>query len=340
MSAPLILLDNDFDEPARLWCGVGLDEVESRMVQLAVGTRLARSGLMVQEHLSTGGKRIRARLALAAAAALGQPRSRAIGWAAACELLHNATLIHDDIQDGDTTRRGEPTTWVRHGVAQAINAGDLMLMLPFLALEGTQAPAEVRWQLSLAMARAAELTVRGQSFDMDMLHTGRLGWSDWVHAAMGKTGALFGLPVEGAALLAGLDTTTANRLSEEFRKLGLIFQLNDDLLDLSPQKGRAPGSDLYAGKPSAVMVAHLDRQPEDTDWLMELLSRDEGALSPEEVAAAIARFEASGAVDMVRLRLRRLAQSCVSSPWLSAVPDLRNIALEILGQMNIPVEGC
>ena len=88
------LLDNGTLQPA-------LDEVEQRMRHLSAGDRLERAGVMAQEHLATGGRRIRARLALAATACLDADPARAVAWATAVELLHNATLIHDDIQDGD-----------------------------------------------------------------------------------------------------------------------------------------------------------------------------------------------------------------------------------------------
>ena len=122
MQPKLVLLRHDTEPPTSLRSAADLDNVERLMRSLASGDRLERAGVMVQEHLATGGKRIRARLAMCATAALGGDRGDAIGWAAAVELLHNATLIHDDIQDGDRMRRGEPTTWVRHGAAQAINA--------------------------------------------------------------------------------------------------------------------------------------------------------------------------------------------------------------------------
>src|SRR5687767_11974938 len=111
-----------------------LPQVEALMRTLAGAQVDNVTGPIVLEHLATGGKRLRARLALAAAEACGGRVEDAIGWAAACELVHNATLIHDDLQDGDVLRRGHPTTWVKHGMAQAVNAGDLMLLLPFLAV--------------------------------------------------------------------------------------------------------------------------------------------------------------------------------------------------------------
>src|SRR5687767_11384745 len=98
-----------------------LPAVEALMRELMEPDAGDPAGAIAAEHVATGGKRLRARLALAAADALGARAGDAVGWAAACELLHNATLLHDDIEDGDRARRGQPTAWVRHGVAQAIN---------------------------------------------------------------------------------------------------------------------------------------------------------------------------------------------------------------------------
>ncbi len=322
-------------EPGGLSSNDGLDAVEALLTRLAVGHRFARSGMMVQEHLATGGKRVRARLALASAEALGVARELAVPWAAACEMLHNATLVHDDIQDGDRMRRDAPTTWVRHGVSQAINAGDLMLMLPFLALEGLNTSGDVRWLLSRALARAAESTVRGQSWEMDLLGGERTSWEDWLRAADGKTGALIGLPVEGAALLAGLDARTAARFAAEFQPLGVLFQLQDDLVDLSDAKGRRRrGSDLYEGKVSALVVEHLALHPGERAWLLELLATPRDATSPEQVEFAMQRFFEGGAVAAVRARVAAYASAVRVSPLLSAVPDLHAIALELVSAMD------
>ena len=274
----------------------GLHLVEALMARLAGGGRFERTGVMVQEHLSTGGKRMRARLSLAAAAALGASREAAAPWAAAVELLHNATLVHDDIQDGDLIRRGQPTVWVRHGVPQAINAGDLLLMLPFLALADLDAPGSVRWELSRALADHAARTVRGQSEELDLLPGGHLDRAAYSRSVRGKTGALFALPVEGAALVAGLSAAEAAALGEAFVELGVLFQLQDDVLDLYGDKGRgAPGADLKEGKVSALVVAHLERVPEDRAWLLNLLRAPRDLTPQREVEEAIRRFRASGA---------------------------------------------
>ncbi|MEO1174347.1 MAG: polyprenyl synthetase family protein, partial [Myxococcota bacterium] len=145
-----------------------VEGVEKLMVELATGSKAEKTGDIVREHLSTGGKRIRARLALAAADALGATADSSIPWAAACELLHNATLIHDDLQDGDELRRGQPTAWVRHGMPSAINAGDLLLVLPTLAIERVPLSADVRWHLSRALAYEATRVIRGQVAEFEM----------------------------------------------------------------------------------------------------------------------------------------------------------------------------
>ncbi|MCA9571733.1 MAG: polyprenyl synthetase family protein, partial [Myxococcales bacterium] len=112
-------------EPRGCWHDGDLPLVESLLLDLATGERFERLGVIAREHLATGGKRLRARLALATMQALGGDRREAVPWAAAAEMLHNATLVHDDLQDGDAVRRGHPAVWARHGANQAINVGDL-----------------------------------------------------------------------------------------------------------------------------------------------------------------------------------------------------------------------
>ena len=194
-----------------------IEDVEHLMHFLARGERVEYTGEMVQEHLKTGGKRLRARLALAAVTGLGGDYESAVAWAASVELLHNATLIHDDIQDGDQIRRGRPTTWVVHGQAQAINAGDLMLMLPFLALSNMNVPDTARWRLSWCLADQAAKTVRGQVEELALLDNQEITQEAYFRSIQGKTGGFFALPIEGAALIAGCSEKESRALGEAAR---------------------------------------------------------------------------------------------------------------------------
>ncbi|MFT5683523.1 MAG: geranylgeranyl pyrophosphate synthase [Myxococcota bacterium] len=322
--------------PPTLRSSAMLDEVERMMRRLSAGDRMERTGVMVQEHLATGGKRLRARLALCAMEALGGSRGDGVGWAAAVELLHNATLVHDDIQDGDRVRRGEPTTWVRYGIPQAINAGDLLLMLPFLAVG--YAPEAQRWRLCQLLASGASDVVRGQVEELSMLSAESLSAEAWRRVVEGKTGGLFCLPVEGAALLAGHSPVESARIAAAFMPLGVLFQLQDDVLDLYGYKGReAPGADLCEGKISALVVAHLVRCPQDRPWLLELLRRPREQTGTADVEDAIARFRSSGALADVLDDILGQIQQVESAEILRLYPALRGVALQITALAMQPI---
>jgi geranylgeranyl diphosphate synthase type I len=308
-----------------------LDAVRAMMLELAAGARFERLGAIVQEHLYTGGKRLRAKLALGSLEALGGDPTQGVAWAAACELLHNATLVHDDLQDHDPVRRGHFAVWVRHGQAQAINAGDLLLMLPFIALEHLSVEPALRWHLSRAIARRAEQTVRGQSLEMCLLHGGRWDWDSYADAATGKTSALMALPVHGAALLAGRGPMESERLADCFMRVGLLFQIQDDIIDLFGDKGRGEiGGDLREGRVSALVVEHLRLHPEDQSWLIELLSRPRDATSDRDVEEVAERFRHGGALAGALARIEDERAALESAPELAAEPQLRQVALELV----------
>lgn len=313
----------------------GVDETEALMVHLAVGARLDRAGSIAREQLATGGKRVRARLALAAGEALGLDRDAMVPWAAACELVHAATLVHDDLEDGDRVRRGHPTAWARHGVAQAINTGDLLLMLPFLALERLDTSDLVRFRLAMTLAKRAEQTARGQALDLELLATGRLDALHWSRAAEGKSGALLALPVEGAVWLAGLAGRTAAEASAAFCRIGVLYQLRDDVADAFGDKGRGvPGNDLREGKVSALVVAHARLHPEEVDALVAVLETPRDQTTDVDVAHWLRRFRDGGALSAAHARIAALEDEILSSPMLCAMPDLRAVAESLVTSMR------
>jgi len=316
----------------------GLSETEQLILRLAntTGSRKAKEMLML--HLGSGGKRIRVRLALAAMEALGDLPSRAIAWAAAVELLHNASLVHDDIQDGDRKRRGEPTLWARYGKAQAINAGDILLMLPFLAIAEIPAKASIRSQLSALLARRTVNTVNGQIEELEMLSQQRLSFVEYISMVRKKTGELLALPIEGAALISGKESEEARALATPFRELGTLFQFQDDILDLYGDKGRGQvGSDLYEGKVSALVVAHLLKHPEDNHWLIALLKQTREQTSTSEVDRAIETFREGGALDYIILYMQKIIEEVSKHPTLKEEPDLLKVAMELAHRAMKPI---
>jgi len=308
-----------------------LQAVEALMRRLAAGERFERLGAIVQEHLFTGGKRLRARVALESVSALGGAGEAGVAWAAACELLHNATLVHDDLQDGDPLRRGHFTVWIRHGRAQAVNAGDLLLMLPYLAVDHVPVDDGVRYQLCRAVARRAEQTVRGQSLEMGLLQSGLWAWEDYAEAARGKTSALMALPVHGAALIAGFDPGWASEVADPFRSVGLLFQIMDDVIDLFGDKGRGErGGDLREGRVSALVTEHLRRVPEDRDWLVSSLTKPRDETGDEEIDALAGRFERCGTLRAVIGRIRTLRDEISDCEAFRREPRIRPVAQHLI----------
>lgn len=313
-----------------------LGAVERTMGRLARSGQIDRAGAMASEQLATGGKRLRARLALSSCRAFEVDTSACVPWAAAVELLHNATLIHDDIQDGDRTRRGEPTLWVKHGVAQAINAGDLMLMLPFLAL--AELPARQAGQLSRLLAEHASRTVRGQVEELGLLSSGRLDWDSYLHAVAGKTGALLALPVLGAAILAGREDAFLSDIDQLFCELGITFQLQDDVVDLFGDKGReVVGCDIYEGKVSALVVLQLSRRPDTRTELLDMLAKPRELTTPADVARARHMFSESGALDELLAAISLRANAIRQSSVLLREPRLRRLTEDLLGLALAPI---
>ena len=283
---------------------------------------------------------MRARLALATLEALGTGRGEGLGWAAACELLHNASLIHDDLQDGDEVRRGRPAVWARYGQVQAINAGDLLLMLPTRAIAEVPRSAETRWQLAELLSARAVQTVRGQSREQLLLAEEDLSWEGWRRAVEGKTAALFTLPVEGSALIHGLDAEDARALGDALRPLGVLFQLQDDLLDLYGDKGRGEvGSDLREGRVSALVAAHVQRCPQDRDWLVELLRTPRSETTEESVEAVAHHFRTTGTLDWCWDRIGVLASEVLGSPTLFRYPRLHAVVTAAVAMALAPIQN-
>jgi geranylgeranyl diphosphate synthase type I len=330
--------------PALLDKRDALADVERCMRALCTGARRELVGDIACDHLDSGGKRVRARLALAAASAFGVPRDVVAPWAAAVELLHNATLVHDDLQDGDRVRRGRPTTWAVHGAAQAINCGDLLLMLPVLALDAVVVDDATRYRLARAVHARAVATVRGQGADLalkDDLAAGHDPVECYLRCIEGKTGELFALPVEGAALVAGRSVETARALAEPFFVLGMLFQLQDDVLDLFGEKGReARGADVKEGKISALVVEHLRLHPGDAAWLHAILETPREQTTDDDVAAVIARFETAGALDAVLQRIVTLASHALNAPALQVEPMLQQLVVEVTAMVLAPIQAC
>jgi len=290
---------------------------------------------MALEQLNSGGRRLRARLALSASEVFGVDEASAVTWAACVELLHNATLVHDDIQDADRLRRGQATVWARYGVPQAINVGDFLLVLPYVALREIR--AEHRGALALLLGETSTRVVRGQVYDLALLDSGRLDPQEYYAAVRGKTGALFELPVSGAALLGNLGPERVARYGELFSSLGLLFQMQDDIVDLYGDKGKdGPGADVREGKVSALIVELIAARPGLRSRVLQVLRKTREETTPLDVEWIAQVCRESGTLMRVLEQMQAIADHALASVARTD-PSLRALVSELIQMCSGPL---
>ncbi|MFC8868682.1 family 2 encapsulin nanocompartment cargo protein polyprenyl transferase [Streptomyces sp. NPDC057148] len=242
------------------------------------------------------GKAIRPALVLASAAALGGPAARAaaVPAAAAVELVHNFTLLHDDVMDRDSTRRHRPTAWTVFGDADAILAGDALqaLALRLLAVDPHPASAAAAARLTDCVMELCE----GQHADtaMERRAPDEVALEETLVMAEAKTGALLGCACAVGALYAGAADEEVEALDAFGREAGLAFQLIDDVIGIwgDPRRtGKPAGADLAARKKSLPVVAALTSGTPAAAELAELYAApyDEGKEDLERSALAVER---------------------------------------------------
>jgi geranylgeranyl diphosphate synthase type II len=181
-------------------------------------------------HVGAGGRRLRARLGLAAGAALDLDPEVSVALAATAELLHNASLVHDDLQDGDETRRGARSVWAAYGADVAICTGDMLLSAGYAAATPVVAAAGPG-ALERVHSAVAE-TIHGQTADRRAADAPLADFAGYRRMARAKSGPLIALPLELAVDAAGRPGALA-RAAEAGRAFALAYQIADDLADVS-----------------------------------------------------------------------------------------------------------
>jgi geranylgeranyl pyrophosphate synthase len=224
-------LDNYADLPAQL--ERTMLELVGRNADIADEPTPSSAELAAGYHLSSGGQRVRGRLALSAGLALGLSKPDALCIAAAAELLHNASLVHDDLQDRDELRHGQPAVWTKYGANVAVCTGDLMLSAAYAALCGVSQVGQVALLpklLALVHARVAD-AIAGQCADLSVAAHSVDDLAAYKRIAQAKSGALLGLPLE-LALLASGHGAAAEHARDAAMAFSVGYQVVDDLADV------------------------------------------------------------------------------------------------------------
>lgn len=204
------------------------------------------------------GKAIRGTFALLSARAAGAPAERGLPAAVAVELVHNFSLVHDDVMDHDTERRHRPTAWTVFGTSSALLAGDGLLTVAAEVLTDEPAPSS-RWALRCLTAATRRL-IAGQSADLAFEQRDEVTLDECLAMARDKTAALLSCATSVGAVLAGAPSSLVTQLAAYGDHLGLAFQLVDDLLGIwgdPAVTGKPVGSDLLARKKTLPVVAAL-----------------------------------------------------------------------------------
>src|SRR6202161_3587893 len=260
------------------------------------------------------GKALRHAFTLLSARAARTAPERGVAAAAAVELVHNFSLVHDDIMDGDTERRHRPTAWTGVGVGAAILAGDALLVLAQdILLEG---PAPQGLWASRCLSAAVQRLIAGQGADLAFERRDDVTLEECKQMAGDKTAALMACACSIGAIYVGAPAALAMGLAGFGAHVGLAFQLTDDMLGIwgAPEvTGKPVRSDLRARKKSLPVVAALTSGTEAGRELGELLAKPE-PLSEDELLHAAGLVETAGG--------KEWAQAKVDSALASAATHL------------------
>lgn len=228
------------------------------------------------------GKRIRPLLVLLCNSACGADWQSALPAAAAVELVHNFSLVHDDIQDNSPKRHGRDTVWVKWGMPMAINVGDALFVLSNQAIVDLRAgyPAEVVVKAADILHNTCLDLTRGQFLDMSYEERDDLGVEDYWPMIAGKSAALLAACCQIGALLGGAEEDQQELYRSYGHYLGLAFQVQDDILGIWGDEnltGKSAASDLVEGKNSLPVLIGLGKKKRFAQrW-------SQGPIQPEEV---------------------------------------------------------
>jgi geranylgeranyl diphosphate synthase, type I len=272
-------------------------------------------------------------LARAGDRAVSIAQARAMPAAVAVELVHDFSLLHDDVMDRDLTRRGRPAAWTVYGVSQAILTGDALLTAAMLQLAGTAGPGDVRAAGVGVLASTVSALCAGQAADLTFEDQCDITMADCLAMARDKTGALLGAAAQLGAMAGGADRGTASCYRMFGRQLGIAFQLIDDLLGIwgdPAVTGKPAGADLTVRKKSLPVVAALTSGTAAADRLRQLYQQGRD-LAPEEVVVAAQLVEAAGGRSWARAEAARRTQSALDAlnrarPGPVAAAELRALA--------------
>lgn len=277
-------------------------------------------------HLITaGGKRLRPVLTLTASEAVGENTKNAIETAAAVEILHTFTLVHDDIMDQDELRRGVETVHEGWDESMAIIAGDALFAKVFEALgenaKKANLSAEKIIQLFDTVSKTSFKICQGQALDVGFEKRYKVTDSEYLEMVEKKTGALIKASTKSGALLGGGNEKEVNALAEYGKLTGIAFQIHDDLLGVAGEQekvGKPIGSDIREGKWTLPTVhAYQEATQEERGILLDILGTEDAP--DKEIEKVVDIFKKNGAIEFAKSKAQEWVENAKSE--LEIIPD-------------------
>ena len=294
---------------------------ELRAIEDAIAAEIASSVPLVAEMgefiAGAGGKRLRPILLLIAARLAGYQGPRAVRMGCVVELLHTATLIHDDVVDQAPLRRGRPSANARWGDDASILVGDHLYSKSFALMVGDGDPRVLD-----TLARATVSMTEAEVFQLERKRSGTTSEADYLRIITQKTASFMSACCRIGGMLGGAEPEQVDRLTRYGLDIGIAFQISDDSLDFVADQarlGKAVGADLKEGKRTLPLIATLDRaEPAERERIQALLKSH--ALDPaeiEEIRRLVVKYEG---IEYALARAHAYAQSAKGArgwlPWL------------------------
>ncbi len=268
-----------------------LSEVESYISQITLPDKPKRLYEPITYTLAGGGKRIRPMLTMLACGIFCDDAQHAMPAAAAIEIFHNFTLLHDDIMDNAPIRRSKPTVHAAWGQNVAILSGDVMMILAYSYLSSL--PAKYLPDVLARFNRFAIDVCEGQQYDMDFESEEVVSIEDYMRMIELKTSVLLGGATVVGAILGDANAEQCAKLDRFATELGLAFQLQDDLLDSygDEELGKSIGGDILEGKKTFLMITALNRADEELRHALKTIYKDETKTDAVKIAEVKAIYD-------------------------------------------------
>ncbi len=285
-----------------------------------------------QHYIVAGGKRLRPFFVLKSYSLLAKNYEMIIPAAAAIEILHTFSLIHDDIMDQDSIRRNVPTVHTKWNESLAILAGDFLLSQTFVFVEQAKISQDIKYRILLELGHASSNICEGQALDIGFEERDDVSTEEYLNMVELKTAALFETSAFIGGLCANASELQIEALREFGKKFGICFQIIDDILGLIGEEktfGKPIGSDLRKGKKTYLLIYALEHlQKTDHDNLILILGKKRK--TEEDILIGIDLIKKSGAIESAKQFSKKILEEAIATleifPNSEAKKELQRLA--------------